>query len=195
MKAGYNSVGMGFVVRPRPRPLLRIATRFRDRFAVVELSGRLDASLDLRLMKEFERLKERGTKDVILDCAGLDYLSSRGVSAFIAGLDDLRGRGGDLKLIRVRPEAALVLDRLGVSHVIQRFETEDAAVRAFATPIEDFLSAGGLEVFMAAGGGGTFHASSCSSVRRIRQPRTFASKKEAREAGLRPCRRCLKAGP
>lgn len=169
---------------------LRIETQVHEGIATLRLLGRLSDALEQKLLDEVSRLQEAGTHKIVLDCSGLDYLNSRGVSAFVSVIDDLRAAGGDLKLVLVRPEAALVLDRLGVSTLIQRFVTIDEALRAFATPIEDFQSHGGLDVFVASTSGKVFHASACSAVRRITTSRIFASKKEAREAGLHPCKTC-----
>lgn len=37
---------------------------------------------------------------------------------------------------------------------------------------------------------GVFHNSDCPSVKKIKEPRTFATSMEAASAGLRPCKRC-----
>lgn len=170
---------------------LRVGRSDRGEVAVLELAGRLDTPLERVLTAEVRKLCDRGRYRVIVDCGGLAYLSSRGVSVFIAALDELREGGGDLKLARVTPQGALVLDRLGVTHLVQRFDSVEEAVLAFATPIAECLSHGGLDTFVAASGGAVFHASGCRSVAKIRTVRTFASKKEGREAGLRPCRKCI----
>ena len=169
---------------------LRIDVEPTDVAAIVRLSGRLDIPLDQELLREFRTLLDEGHSRVVVECSGLDYLSSRGVSAFIAVLDNLRAAGGDLNLVGVGRDAGLVLDRLGVSKLIQRFPTIDEAVEAFDTPIEDFLSGEGLDLFIAATKGRIYHASGCSAVKRMKWARAFQSKREARDAGLKPCRRC-----
>ena len=171
---------------------LRITRRTRGDVEILELRGRLEASLEEILLREIRAVLERGGRRVVLDCGGLEYLSSRGVSAFIAVIDDLRAGGGDLKLAWVKPQAAVVLDRLGVSKLIQRFDTAEAAVEAFRIPIAEFLSDGGLDVFISAPEGKVFHTSGCASVRRIGTAVTYPSKKQARDAGLQPCRRCIR---
>jgi hypothetical protein len=112
------------------------------------------------------------------------------VSAFIAVIDDLRNRGGDLKVAAVSPQGSMVLDRLGVSRLIQRFATPGEAAAAFAIPIDEFLKNGGLETFVSPEVGRVFHASGCASVRAIHTVVTWVSRKQARDAGLRPCRKC-----
>jgi len=174
-----------------PLAALRIAERPSGTAVVLELAGRLEAPLDGPLLGRLESLAEAGRIRVVLDGAGLDYLASRGVSAFIAAVDTLRTRGGDLKLARISRQGALVLDRLGVSRLIQRFDTVEEAVQAFEVPIEDCLVEGGLESFVAAADSMVFHASGCRFVSRVREAKKFASRREAKGAGLRPCRRCL----
>jgi anti-sigma B factor antagonist len=169
---------------------LTIETQLREGIAILRLRGRLSDALEQKLVNEVSRLQEAGTHRIVVECSGLEYLNSRGVSAFVSVIDGLREAGGDLKLAGTRPDAALVLDRLGVSSLIQRFGTVEEAVGIFAIPIEEFQSDGGLDVFVASTSGKVFHASACKSVRRIATSRIFASKKEARDAGLHPCRTC-----
>ncbi len=57
--------------------------------AVVRLRGRLDEPLDPDIRGRIEDLVRRGTTRIVVDCSGLAYLGSRGVSVFIAVLDDL----------------------------------------------------------------------------------------------------------
>ncbi len=172
------------------QPALRIELRRRGECVVFDLKGRLDVPFERDLLREIEKVANGGDTRVIVNCEGLTYLSSRGISAFIAIIDNLRARDGDLKVVGVNPQGALVLDRLGVSKLLQRFKTVDQAVEAFRVPIEDYFSKDGLDVFRASADGRVFHASRCASVRRIKRVVKYASKKECREAGLKACRRC-----
>lgn len=167
-----------------------IDVRERGGFAVVTLRGRLDIPFERDLVRALEKSMGKGLVNVIIDCEGLEYLGSRGVSAFIAVIDDLRARGGDLKLVGLSLQASLVLDRLGVSRLIQCFAYLDAAMQTFGKPVEQYMGAEGLDVFIATPEGSIFHASGCVSARRILEPVTYPSKDLASRAGLRPCLRC-----
>jgi anti-sigma B factor antagonist len=169
---------------------LQIVRKEQGGIGILELRGRLETSLDPALLRALEGLSESGLPRVVVDCSGLEFLGSGGVSVFVAVLDDLRARGGDLKLAGVKPQAALVLERLGISKLIQHFGTVAEAAQAFRVPIEEYLSGGGLARFVASPEGGVFHASECAAARKIRRAVTYLSKKTAREAGLRACRRC-----
>ena len=163
----------------------------RGDLRVVKLSGRLDETVEIQLAKTLAKLLEKNQVRVVVDLGGLAYLNSRGVSAFIATLDALREAGGDLKLAGAPAQAKLVLERLGVDRLIQQFETVDEAAEAFKVPIQDCLSDGALEVFVTTPRGKTFHASGCAKVKRLKSVKILTSKKAARDAGLKPCPRCV----
>lgn len=158
---------------------------------VVKLSGRLDETFERKLAKTLGALLEKNQVRVVVDLGELTYLNSRGVSAFIATVDAVREAGGDLKIAGSPSQARLVLERLGVDRLIQQFGTVDEAAEAFKVPIQDCLSNGALDVFVTTPRGKTFHASGCSKVKRLKSVKILTSKKAARDAGLKPCPRCV----
>jgi anti-sigma B factor antagonist len=179
---------------PEPKtadaPTLRVdVVRWRGT-SVMVLQGRLDETFEATLVEALGDLLERRRVRVVVDLRKLRYLNSRGVSIFIAAMDRLRDAGGDLKIAGAPPQARLVLERLGVDRLLQQFATSEEAIDAFKVPIQDFLSQGGLGVFVAGPRAKTFHVSDCASVRRLKSLRILSSKKAARDAGLSPCRRC-----
>ena len=171
--------------------VLEIRKIVRGDIVIIELRGRLDSPYETQLTREIQELHKAGIRKVVIDCSEIEYLSSRGLSAFIAVLDELRADGGDLKLVGLKRQAHVVFDRLGISALIQTFPYIDAAFQSFSTPISDFLGPTGLSVFIAASNSKVFHVSGCLSTVRISQKLTYPSKNLARKAGLRPCKRCL----
>jgi len=169
---------------------LRLQVRERGDVRVVELAGRLDQTFEEAIASTLTDLVEKQFVRVVADLSKLEYLNSRGVSVFIAVVDDLRAAGGDLKMVGAPPQAKLVLERLGVDRLLQQFGTVDEAVAAFDVPIQEFLSEGGLESFVAGVRSKTFHASGCAKVKKLKSVKLFASKKAARDAGFRPCPKC-----
>jgi anti-sigma B factor antagonist len=172
------------------RAALRVDVKERDDLTVVALAGRLDQTLEERLADIFDHLLEQSRMRVVVDLHDLEFPNSRGVSAFIAAVDELREAGGDLKLVGAPAQARVVLERLGVDRLLQQFATVEEAVEAFQVPIQEFLSQGGLDVFVAGPRAKAFHASGCGQVRRLKSVRILSSKKAARDSGLTPCPRC-----
>lgn len=110
---------------------LTVAIEFLPDCAVIHLQGKLLESLDRIIVDAVNRVIEKREARVVVDCEGLQYLNSRGVSVFIAMADVLRERGGDLKLAAVAKQAHLILDRLGVSLILQSLPRVDDAIAAF----------------------------------------------------------------
>lgn len=172
-------------------PRLSFRTTERDGATVLELAGRLEESLDGALR---HALLLEGRARVVVDAAGLEYLNSRGVSVFIAVVDELRRRGGDLIFARLARQGALVFDRLGLARLVRCFDTVEEAVEAFGTPGGDRLPDAPPETFVAGEGAAVFHAPGCASARRLRRRAgLFPTRRAAEAAGLRSCRRCLGA--
>lgn len=172
--------------------LLRIGLHDRGGIAVVTLEGRLDASMEERARRVFERLMNAGFARVAVDGTGLLHLDSQALSALVVYVDEARARGGDVKLFGLSPDARLVLDRLGLTPFLQIFETEKEAARAFDLPIDEYMSRGALAEFVSEETGRVFHLSFCPAAQKIPEEARvyFESKWHAREAGRLPCRRC-----
>jgi len=170
---------------------LRVNVVARGEHRVLVLDGRLDETFEALIGEALDELLEERQVRVIVDLRTLTYLNSRGVSIFIAAVDQLREAGGDLKIVGAPPQAKLVLERLGIDRLLQQFATPEEAVEAFKVPIQEFLSDGGLGTFVAGAKAKTFHASDCKKVKRLKSVVVFASKQAARVAGLKPCPRCL----
>ncbi|HLY73440.1 MAG TPA: STAS domain-containing protein, partial [Planctomycetota bacterium] len=119
-----------------------LAVSQRDGCAIFRLSGRLDDTFDEVMTRRLTEILNTRVNRIIVDLSGLRYMNSRGVSAFIAVVDDLRQKGGDLKMAGAKPQAKLVLERLGISLILQHLETVEEAVEAFKTTPVYSASAG-----------------------------------------------------
>lgn len=173
-----------------PAAPLQVSVVQRGEHHVLTLEGRLDDTFEALIFDAIEQLLEQKQVRVIVDLRKLSYLNSRGVSVFIAVVDQLREAGGDLKIAGAPPQAKLVLERLGVDRLLQQFATPEEAMDAFRVPIQEFLSEGGIGTFVAGARAMTFHASDCAKVKKLKSVVVFVSKQAARVAGLAPCRRC-----
>lgn len=107
---------------------LGLSTKVQDEVGIIALRGKLLETLDIALKDQFDRLIDNGVVRIIVDCSRLDYLSSRGVSVFIAVLDACREADGDLFLAAAPPQPKFVLDRLGVTLILRHFPTVEEAL-------------------------------------------------------------------
>lgn len=99
----------------------------------LEISGQLDAHT-APIFERFleERVRGKGTKNLVLDFAKLDYISSAGLGVLMGLIEEVRSNGGDMRLANLPEKIFHVLDLLGFPVVFQIFKTREEAVNSFA---------------------------------------------------------------
>lgn len=113
--------------------------------SVITLAGRLDAHGAAEVEPVLLREKSGGT--VILDLAGIDYLSSAGVRVFVALHKRLHAAGGRMFLAAVQPYCREVLRISGLEQVFAIFATTAAALTEAHGGTERHLHACGTFAF------------------------------------------------
>jgi len=100
---------------------------------VLSLAGQLDANTFLKLQQELEAIGDEGEPRVVLDCGGLEYISSAGLGVLQKMTKEFRGSDGDIRLAAVPEKIANVVNLLGFSKVIKVFGQVSEAVGSFKT--------------------------------------------------------------
>ena len=80
---------------------------------ILHLEGSLDAYSFPRLEATLNKLRENSRNRVVLDCGGLDYISSAALGALIGFARRARENDGDLKLARLSPKIYNIVELLG----------------------------------------------------------------------------------
>jgi anti-anti-sigma factor len=104
---------------------------------VVNVKGSLDAHTFLAFQKELESTLRANDAKVVLDCDGLDYMSSAGLGVLKKYVHDFRGRGGDIRIARVPEKVGNIIKLLGFSKVFKIFATLDEAVSSYKPAPKD----------------------------------------------------------
>lgn len=96
----------------------------------------LDGYLDAHTAPEFERAVQAqidaGQVRLIVDGTELKYISSAGLGVFMSFIEEVREKGGDIKICGLVPKVRQVFDILGFHAIYDMLDTRDAAVRRFA---------------------------------------------------------------
>ena len=103
---------------------------------VFDLTGELDAHTAAELEAAFQKALADGSYNLLINGTGLVYISSAGLGVFMAYLEDVRERGGDIKIAALQPNVFTVFDLLGFPFLLHIPETEDEALERFALPYE-----------------------------------------------------------
>jgi anti-sigma B factor antagonist len=103
-----------------------------DEVSGIRVDGVIDTSTASELEEVFDSLLKRGRYRIVVDLAGVDYVSSAGWGIFISNIRDVRSNGGDIKLANMIPNVYEIYDLLEFDNVLRAFASVDEARLDFA---------------------------------------------------------------
>ncbi len=103
----------------------------RDDLDIVRLDGALDSYSFPRLETALNELRDSQRHQVVLDCGGLDYISSAALGALIGFARRSREAGGDLKLVKLSPKIFNIVELLGFHKILEIHTSVEDAVNKF----------------------------------------------------------------
>lgn len=103
-----------------------------DGVAVLKVSGYLDTTTASELERALYDLLKQQAYRIVVDLAGVDYISSAGWGIFIGEIKDIRHRGGDLKLSGMVGDVYEVFQLLEFHSILQAYDTAEEAVTSFS---------------------------------------------------------------
>jgi anti-anti-sigma factor len=98
---------------------------------VVALKGRLDASTTAVVEKEIIGAIDAGEQWLLLDLAGMNYVSSIGLRVFVLAAKRLKTAGGSARFCGVQEPVQRIFDMAGLSTRMEFFPTQEAALLGF----------------------------------------------------------------
>lgn len=98
-------------------------------FTVVGVEGRIDttnaAGFELKMME----LVDAGASKILLDCSGLNYISSSGLRVFLVLQKKMGALKGQLRMCSLQPGIREIFDISGFSTIFSVFADRDSAVK------------------------------------------------------------------
>lgn len=108
-----------------------IETTERDGVRILALDGFLDAHTAPLFEKAIQDEFESGRTRLVADCRKLTYISSAGLGVFMSFIEEIREKGGDLKLAGIVPKVYQVFEVLGFPALFDIVDDVDSAVLKF----------------------------------------------------------------
>lgn len=99
---------------------------------VILVEGRLDAATGPELEKKIIGSIDAGEKNVVVNFAELNYISSAGLRVLLLAAKKLKEVGGQIVLAAVQPHIKEVFDIAGFTSLFKIFDAEDEAVNALS---------------------------------------------------------------
>jgi anti-anti-sigma factor len=98
---------------------------------VLHMKGRLDAVSSPAAEKKVFEFINSGQYKLVLDFAGVDYLSSAGMRMLLSATKKLKSLSGKLIICSIAPNVMDVLKMSGFDHVLELTSNEESAVQKF----------------------------------------------------------------
>jgi anti-sigma B factor antagonist len=96
----------------------------------------VEGYLDAHTAPEFERAVQSaiaaGRVQIVVDGAQLKYISSAGLGVFMSFIEEVREKGGDIKICSLIPKVQQVFEILGFQAIYDILDSRAAAVKRFA---------------------------------------------------------------
>jgi anti-sigma B factor antagonist len=102
--------------------------------SILSVNGFLDAHTAPRFEKSIQEEVDAGRFRIIVDCAKLTYISSAGLGVFMSFVEDVREKGGDIKICGLTEDVYQVFDILGFPALFDILPNRQAAIDKFCGP-------------------------------------------------------------
>jgi anti-sigma B factor antagonist len=97
----------------------------------VRIDGVIDTLTAGELEEVIDSLIKRDRYRIVIDLAGVDYISSAGWGILISHIKDVRAHEGDLKLANMVPNVHEIYELLEFDNVLQSYRSVDEARQTF----------------------------------------------------------------
>ena len=104
----------------------------QDGLSILSVEGFLDAHTAPEFEQAIQAEIDAGHFRIIVNCEKLTYISSAGLGVFMSFVEEIRERGGDIKICGLIPKVKQVFEILGFQAIYDILNDVPAAVRRFA---------------------------------------------------------------
>ena len=108
-----------------------VSSRVNGDVSIIDVHGYLDAHTAPVLENEFNKLLDEEKYKVVVNFSNLDYISSAGLGVFMAYVETMREKNGDIKFSNLKEEVYSIFDLLGFPVLYEFFEDEKEAIEKF----------------------------------------------------------------
>ena len=112
---------------------------FRDRDAVqiLDLKGELDAHTASELEAAIQKCQGEDKYQIVVNGQDLQYISSAGLGVFMAYIEEIREKSGDIKIAALQPKVFNVFDLLGFPMLFDVVDSEEEALARFQSAAQN----------------------------------------------------------
>lgn len=110
---------------------MEITTQEYKRLVVITVTGRIDSATSAEFETALQDLIEKGKYTLVLDLAGVEFLSSSGLRVMVSTLKAVRQAGGELCIAQPAEQAQDAVSIAGLDTLFKTYETREIAIASF----------------------------------------------------------------
>lgn len=107
--------------------MLKITTEKENFFYTIKLDGDVDANASIHVENAIRKAINERPKNLLVDFSKINYISSAGIGAFVAYLEDLQKNAIHLVLFGMKAQVKRLFEILGLEKFIQITDTKEHA--------------------------------------------------------------------
>jgi len=108
-----------------------IQTSLENDLSIVALEGFVDAHTAPQFEDAVQKAVNSGSVRIVVDCEKLNYISSAGLGVFMSFIEEVRDRGGDIKICGLTPKVKHTFDILGFQDIFEMLDDQQTALQRF----------------------------------------------------------------
>jgi len=113
-----------------PNPFA-IQTSVEDKVSIIMIEGFVDAHTAPEFENAIQAEINAGRHFIIVNCEKLNYISSAGLGVFMSFIEEIRERGGDIKICGLVPKVKHTFEILGFQEIFDMLDDQSSAIRRF----------------------------------------------------------------
>lgn len=110
---------------------MEITVKQMNRVDLIIVEGRVDSSTAPELGEALEGQLTGGSKNLVVDLAGVEYMSSAGLRELVAALKRAKAAGGDVCLSQLSDRVKEVMELAGLDSIFEVYDDQVEAVGSF----------------------------------------------------------------
>ncbi|MCK5221868.1 MAG: STAS domain-containing protein [Candidatus Aminicenantes bacterium] len=108
-----------------------IKSKTIENVGVLYPTGHLDAHSVEKFENEMIKMLDDSIVKIVVNCNELNYISSAGMGIIMGYLDEIREKGGDIKLSNVIDRVYEIFDLVGFTEIYEFVDSEEKAIEKF----------------------------------------------------------------
>jgi anti-sigma B factor antagonist len=109
-----------------------IQTSVENGLSIISLDGFVDAHTAPQFENAIQSEVDAGRNRIIVNCEKLNYISSAGLGVFMSFIEEVRERGGDIKICGLVPKVKHTFEILGFQDIFEMLDDQSSAIQRFA---------------------------------------------------------------